>query len=100
VKRVRQRGRREVPNGQFVPIVANSYGVIGREGGAFLRMLDREAVELGRECARESLGPLVESLVLFLGSGVSGLCAGRFTCSTGPSSWCGVFICFFCFSSD
>ena len=63
--RARRDGRREVPNGQLVPLVANSYGAVGAEGRAFLRVLDRKAVELARECASERLGPLVESLVVF-----------------------------------
>jgi hypothetical protein len=61
----RRDGRREAPNGQLVPLVANSYGAVGAEGRAFLRMLDRKADELQRECASERLGPMVESLVMF-----------------------------------
>jgi hypothetical protein len=64
--KVRSGGRREVPNGQLVPVVANSYGALGTEGRAFLRMLDQRALVLGRECARERLEPLVEALVVFL----------------------------------
>ena len=63
---MRREGRREVANGILVPIVANSYGAIGGEGRGFLRMLDQKAGELGRECAREQLGPLVESMVMYL----------------------------------
>jgi hypothetical protein len=62
---VRQEGRREVSNGQLIPIVANSYGALGREGSSFLRLLDSKAMHLGRECSSERLGSLVESLVMF-----------------------------------
>ena len=62
---VRQGGRQAVANGQLVPVVANSYGAIGEDGRAFLRMLDRKAMELGRECARERLCSIVESQVMF-----------------------------------
>ena len=61
-----QGGRRQVPNGQLVPLVANSYGSIGGVGRVFLLMLDQKALFLGRECAHERLQPFVESLVVFL----------------------------------
>jgi hypothetical protein len=64
--RVHQGGRRQVPNGQLVPIVANSYGSLGGVGRGFLSMLDQKALMLGRECAYERLQPFVESLVVFL----------------------------------
>ena len=64
--KVRREGRREVANGQVVPLVANSYGALGAEGRSFLSMLDLIAVSSGRECARERLAPLVQSLVVFL----------------------------------
>ena len=63
---VGQAGRRQVPNGQLVPLVANSYGSIGGVGRGFLTMLDQKAFWLGRECAHERLQPFVESLVVFL----------------------------------
>ena len=63
---VRKGGRREVPNGQLVPIVANSYGAIGGVGRGFLSMLQHKAILLGRDCARERLQPFVESLVVYL----------------------------------
>ena len=63
---VRKGGRREVPNGQLVPIVANSYGSIGGVGRGFLSMLDQNALMLGRDCARERMQPFVESLVVYL----------------------------------
>ena len=61
----RSKGRRTAPNGQLVPVVANSYGAIGREGQAFLRLVERKARVLGRESAGGRLAPLVESLVVF-----------------------------------
>jgi hypothetical protein len=64
--KVRRDGRRVVANGQLVPVIANSYGALGDEGRGFLRMLDQRAFQLGRECARERLEPLVQSLVVYL----------------------------------
>jgi hypothetical protein len=63
---MRKGGRREVPNGQLVPIVANSYGSIGGVGRGFLTMLDHNALKLGRDCARVRIQPFVESLVVYL----------------------------------
>ena len=63
---VRQGGRRQVPNGQLVPLVANSYGSIGGVGRGFLNMLDQKALMLGRDCAHERLQPFVQSLVVYL----------------------------------
>ena len=70
-------GRRVVANGQLVPVVANSYGAIGAEGRAFLSMLDRRAVVLGRDCARERLCSSVESQVIYFTASTALAAYGR-----------------------
>ena len=58
-------GRRVVANGRLVPIVANSYGGIGKEAEAFFEKVRLRAKQLGRESASTSLEPFLQSLVVF-----------------------------------
>ena len=48
-----------------MPIVANSYGALGKEGEAFLEKVRLRAKQLGRECAANRLEPSLQSLVVF-----------------------------------
>ena len=54
-----------VANGRLVPIVANSYGGIGKEAEAFFEKARLRARQLGRESASTRLEPFLQSLVVF-----------------------------------
>ena len=61
----KRQGRRVVANGRLVPIVANSYGGIGKEAGAFFEKVRLRAKQLGRESASTTLEPFLQSLFIF-----------------------------------
>jgi hypothetical protein len=61
----KRQGRRVVANGRLVPIVANSYGGIGKEAEAFFEKVRLRAKQLGRESASTRLEPFLQSLVVF-----------------------------------
>ena len=64
-------GTRKATNGRVVPLIANSYGAVGREALSFFSIANSVARRLGRSCAKERLEPFVQSLVIFhVASGV------------------------------
>ncbi len=58
-------GKRKVANGRVVPLIANTYGALGREALSFFNVANSVARRLGRSCAQERLEPFVQSLVIF-----------------------------------
>jgi len=64
--RIRDKGgARKVANGRVVPLIANSYGAVGREALAFFSIANSVARRSGRSSALDRLEPFVQSLVIF-----------------------------------